>query len=82
MRSRAFSTPEPCVDKYACQVFDPAPTALSICTAETAKIGSFARANTRDEERHIRLLSMRRSEKKQRETRHQGGASTNDCDVH
>jgi uncharacterized DUF497 family protein len=54
---------------------------MPVSTAETAKIGSLARANTRNEERHIRLLSVRRSEKKQRETRHQGGASTN-CHVH
>src|SRR5690349_17734214 len=31
MRSRAFSAPEPWVDKYACQVFDPAPAALASC---------------------------------------------------
>src|SRR5262249_38131070 len=54
---------------------------MPVCTVETAKIGSLARANTCNEERHIRLLSMRRSERKQRETRYQRDASTNDSEL-
>jgi hypothetical protein len=55
---------------------------MPVGTGKTTKVGSFAGANTCHEERHIRLLGIRRRERKQSQTRHQRGASTNDRHVH